>query len=485
MVPFEMVVFGGSGDLAMRKLYPALYHLHREKRLHNKGSIIGVARQEMARADFIEKARTACIEADGDSFEQDAWDAFSKRLDYVAFDALSAESYSVLESKLSKQSDNARVFYLSTSPDLYGAICCNLKKCGLTTKQTRVVLEKPVGYDLPSAQKINKEICQYFKEQQIFRIDHYLGKETVQNLKVLRFGNALFEPLWNAKAIKHVQITVAEEVGIDGRASYYENAGAMKDMIQNHLLQLLCIVAMEPPGDKSQDAIRDEKLKVLKSLRPIDPVNVSDFVVSGQYTAGAIKDKSCTGYRQEEGVDPKSDRETFVALKAQIDNWRWSGVPFFLRTGKRMGEKVSEIVIEYRSVPHSIFDPSAGELLNNKLIVRLQPNEGIKLILMAKMPGTGMDLQPVSLNLNFSEAFKGRKPGAYERLLMDVIRGIPSLFMRGDEIEASWGWVDQIMKGWKINSVTPLPYAAGSWGPEDSKSLIERYGFHWQENERL
>jgi glucose-6-phosphate 1-dehydrogenase len=364
---------------------------------------------------------------------------------------------------------------------LFVPICDRLREHGLTSGNVRVVVEKPIGRDLDTAAAINDAVGRAFDERQTFRIDHYLGKETVQNLTALRFGNALFEPLWRAEHIDHVQITAAETIGVDNRAAFYDRAGALRDMVQNHLLQLLCMFAMEPPSALDADAIRDEKLKVLRALRPIDERNVAQVTVRGQYRAGTIGVKAVPGYAQEIGRTD-SRTETFVALKAEVRNWRWSGVPFYLRTGKRLAERVSEIVVTFRDVPHSIFADSAGPIVPNKLVLRLQPDEGVKLFLMIKSPGPGgLRLREAPLDMSFADAFGGRHADAYERLLLDVVRGNPTLFMRRDEVEAAWRWADPILSAWTTLDEAPKPYSAGSWGPNAAIALIERDGRTWHE----
>jgi glucose-6-phosphate 1-dehydrogenase len=358
----------------------------------------------------------------------------------------------------------------------------NFQKHGLITPLTRVVLEKPIGHDLESARKINDDVGAVFAEAQIFRIDHFLGKETVQNLLALRFANSIFERLWNADVIDHVQITVAETVGVEGRAGYYDHSGALRDMLQNHLLQLLCLLAMESPMSLAADAVRDEKLKVLRALRPMAAHEVPHLTVRGQYAAGAVNGKPVPGYHQDLNND-ESRTETFVAVKAQINTWRWAAVPFYLRTGKRMPQKVSEIVIQFRAVPFSIFPADAAELEPNKLIIRLQPEEGMRLEMMTKEPGPGkLRLDPTGLDISFEKAFAVRYPDAYERLLMDTVRGDPTLFMRRDEVEAAWTWVEPILQAWEARPDQPRPYAAGSWGPTASIALIERDGRTWRES---
>ena len=380
---------------------------------------------------------------------------------------------------LDKHPNRSRVFYLSTSPDLFAGVCQRLAAVKLNQGNSRVVLEKPLGHDLESSNKINDTVGAYFTEQQIYRIDHYLGKEPVQNLLALRFGNTFLEPLWRREWISDVQITVTEQVGVESRAAFYDHTGALRDMVQNHLLQLLCIVAMEPPASINADAVRDEKLKVLRSLKPLDPEGLLTKVVRGQYRAGAAEGKPAEGYLDEPGVAPHSRTETFVALKTEISSWRWAGVPFYLRTGKRMSERLAEIVVNFRKVPHSIF--GRQPMTPNRLVIQLQPNESVRLHLMAKQPGDQMRLRPVYLDLDFKEVFESRSPEAYERLLMDVIRGDLSLFVRRDEQVAAWNWVEPIMEAWENSAEGPKPYTAGTWGPAASSALLSRDGLCWHE----
>ncbi len=375
------------------------------------------------------------------------------------------------------------MFYLATGPALFGLICERLGRFGLAHDNARVVVEKPIGKDLASARALNDAIGQVFPEERIYRIDHYLGKETVQNLLALRFANGLFEPLWNAAHIDHVQITVAESLGVEGRAGYYDAAGALRDMVQNHMLQLLCLVAMEPPAMLDADAVRDEKLKVLRSLAPIDTEALChQSIVRGQYRAGASAGGAVRGYLEELG-DAGSTTETFVALKAEVRNWRWAGVPFYLRTGKRLPERVSEIVIVFKRIPHSVFEPAAGAIEANRLVIRLQPDEGVKLWLMSKDPGPGgMRLSLVPLDMSFATAFHVRNPDAYERLVLDVVRGNQTLFMRRDEVEAAWSWIDPMLQVWAQGKEPPRGYTAGTWGPSAAIALIERDGRTWAES---
>ncbi|MEJ2015922.1 MAG: glucose-6-phosphate dehydrogenase [Limibacillus sp.] len=481
--PFDYVVFGATGDLSLRKLMVALYHRERDRQFTEPSRIIGASRSKLSDDAFREKVRAGLEEhlAPGE-FEEGCWQRFSQRLSYLPLDAKSEEGWPSLGEALADGVERVRIFYLATAPNLFGPICKRLQAESLVTPLTRVVLEKPIGHDLESSRRINEEVGRVFAEQQIFRIDHYLGKETVQNLLALRFANSLFEPLWNAANIDHVQITVAETVGVEGRGAYYDAAGALRDMIQNHLLQLLCLVAMEPPNFLDEDSVRDEKLKVLRSLKPLGEQDVSQWTVRGQYAAGAAKGQSVVGYLEEPGIEPNSKTETFVALKAEVENWRWTGVPFYLRSGKRLPEKVSEIVIQFKTVPHSIFPKTAGALKPNRLVVRLQPDEAIRLHLMAKDPGPGgLRLKEAPLNLSFAETFQTRFPDAYERLLMDVVRGNPTLFMRRDEVEAAWRWSETIVQAWAGSAEAPKSYIAGTWGPSAAIALIERDGRTWHE----
>ncbi|WP_207486050.1 glucose-6-phosphate dehydrogenase [Arenibaculum pallidiluteum] len=481
---FDYVVFGGTGDLAVRKLLPALYHRYLDRQIPEDARIIAASRSEFDRQTYLahvdERARA---HVPASTFDEAAWRRFLDHIDYVSVDARRDEGWNTLARTLSAAQDRVRVFYLATSPDLFGQICQRLKAADLVTPQARIVLEKPVGHNLETARSINEQVGAVFAEHQIFRIDHYLGKETVQNLMALRFANALLEPLWSNAWIDHVQITAAETVGVGSRGEYYGRTGALRDMVQNHLLQLLCLVAMEPPVRLDQDDVRDEKLKVLRALRPITAETVAACTVRGQYRAGAIGGASVPGYAEEVESAEARDAETFVALKVEIDSWRWSGVPFYLRTGKRMTERTSQIVVQFKPVPHSIFPAESGAIEPNRLVMRLQPDEGVTLHLMGKDPGPGgLRLRPTPLNLSFAEAFGVRYPDAYERLLMDVVRGNSTLFMRRDEVEAAWTWIDPILQGWAQNSQAPKPYTAGTWGPAGAIALIERDGRTWHED---
>ncbi len=476
----DLVIFGGTGDLAMRKLLPSLFHRDRDGQLTPESRIVAVGRSSMERGVYVELVRKSLLRRLGEAeIDADTWQTFSGRLNYVDADALVPASWTGLVAALDGYADRIRVIYLATAPTLFGAIAGGLRENRLVTDDSRIVLEKPLGHDYPSARAINDEVGQCFRENQIYRIDHYLGKETVQNLLALRFANSLFEPLWRRGVIDHVQITVAEELGVGNRVEFYDDIGALRDMVQNHLLQLACLVAMEPPASLDHEAVRDEKLKVLRALKPIGAAGVRANTVRGQYAAGAINGEAVPGYA-DELESRASHTETFVALKLEIDNWRWSGVPFYLRTGKRLKSKHSEIVVQFQPVPHSIFSGRDYDMPPNRLTIRLQPDEGVKLFVMAKEPGPGgFHLQPVSLDLSFEEAFGIRYPDAYERLLMEVIRGNPALFMRRDEVETAWHWIDQIIAGWQETEQKVASYVAGSWGPTASSMLLDRDGRAW------
>jgi len=475
----DLVIFGGAGDLSVRKLLPALYMAHLHNNLPESTRIHALGRQSWDRSAFLRFVQDKVTPFIATELRQgDAWQRFLDRLNYVCLDATQASHYTALGQALQPGSD--RVYYLATAPTLFSGICGHLSATGLIDNTSRVVLEKPLGHDLASAQKINDEVGQYFQESQTFRIDHYLGKETVQNLMVLRFGNTIFEPLWRSPYIKSVQITVAETVGVGSRAGFYDGTGAMRDMLQNHLLQLLCIVAMEPPVSLDPDAVRDEKLKVLRSLRPMSLADVARDTVRGQYSAGASNGESAIAYLKEANVPPDSTTETFVALRAHINNWRWANVPIFLRTGKRMAQRCSEIVIEFADLPYRLFTDSPRQSVN-RLMIRLQPEEHVQLQMMAKEPGSGMRLRPVNLNLDLESAFTERRAEAYERLLIDVIKGRLTHFMRRDELEAAWSWVDPILNGWAQLNERPKAYTAGSWGPAASSALMAREDSAWVE----
>ena len=482
---FDYVVFGGSGDLAERKLLPALYHRDRDRQIPDGARIIGASRSPLTTDEYRAFARKAVETHVAQSdLETQAVDRFLSRLHYRTVDAKEDAGWDELKSLLDEAGDERiRAFYLAVGPGLFGDLASRIKEMGLSNESTRLVVEKPVGRDLQSARALNAVIGEHFREDQVFRIDHYLGKETVQNLMALRFANVLYEPVWNSAYIDHVQITVAESVGLEGRAGYYDKAGALRDMVQNHLVQLMCLVALEPPAALSADALRDEKLKVLRALKRIDATNVENLTVRGQYRAGASNGGAVKGYLDDLGEE-SSDTETFVAIKAEIANWRWAGVPFYLRTGKRLTQRMSEIVVTFRKIPHSIFGNAAGHVVQNQLVMRLQPDEGVKQWLMIKDPGPGgMRLRHVPLDMSFAESFGVRNPDAYERLLMDVVRGNQTLFMRKDEVEAAWEWVDPILSAWDEVSLRSQGYTSGTWGPSGSIALIERDGRTWHEPE--
>ncbi|WP_028081977.1 glucose-6-phosphate dehydrogenase [Solimonas soli] len=478
---FDFILFGGSGDLAMRKLLPALYYRHRDTSDTAGWRIIGIGRQAMTREEYIALAHEHCRKyVAAKDFIDSAWTAFAGCLDHVRLDATAAADYLALADKLKDGATRTRVFYLATAPSLFTGIVENLGAAGLVTPLSRVVLEKPLGRDLASAREINDHVGRVFEERQIFRIDHYLGKEAVQNLIALRFGNALFEPQWNRAWVRDVQITIAETVGVEGRGEFYDSTGALRDMVQNHLLQLLCIVAMEPPASIDADRVRDEKLKVLHSLRPFSADEAAQRTVRGQYRAGAIGNKPVPGYLEEQGIPAQSRTETFVAIKAELDNWRWAGVPFYLRTGKRMQQRLAEIVVNFRGVPHPILRATGGEPIN-RLVISLQPDEGLRLDLMAKVPGQSMDIRPISLDVALTETYHSRQWDAYERLIVDAIEGNLTLFMRRDEQDAAWQWVEPIMKAWDKSGQPPRSYPAGTWGPTAASALIARDGHAWHE----
>lgn len=471
---FDYVVFGGSGDLALRKLFPALFARDRDNQLPTEARIIAAARGPNTTEDFRSKLKESLIThaQHGSAPEPATVARFVDRVHYVQVDASSEHGWSDLGALLAQDARPVRVFYLSVGPDLFAPIAARIATHGLNSNGSRIVIEKPIGTDLTSSRAINSAIGEYFSESNIYRIDHYLGKETVQNLFALRFANSLFEPLWNRNFIDHVQITVAETVGLESRVAYYDKAGAFRDMVQNHLMQLVCLIAMEPPSQYEADAIRDEKLKVLRALKPLQ----SGEWVRGQYGLGALGTQAVPGYAEE--LTKSSLTETFIALRLSIENWRWSGVPFYLRTGKRLPEKLSEVVVQFKAPPHNSLPPDSGATQPNRLILRLQPNEGMQLALNLKEPGPGgLRLRSEEMDMSFAEAFGVSQPEAYERLLLDVVRGNQTLFMRRDEVDAAWRWASPAMDGWKNES--PLGYPAGSWGPSAAHTLLAREGRSW------
>ena len=467
----------------MRKLLPALYLRDRDGQLPADSRVIAVSRaglDDRGYRDKVEAELPQFLPEGG--YAGEVRERFLSRLHHLTVDVTEPYTWSDLVALLAGAEERVRVFYLACAPSLFGPTCAALQRNALVTAHSRVVLEKPIGHDLASARRINDEVGAVFAEEQIFRIDHYLGKETVQNLLVLRFANALFEPLWNSASIDHVQITVAESIGVGGRAGYYDSSGALRDMVQNHLLQLLCLVAMEPPTRLDREAVRDEKLKVLQALRPLAGADVAECTVRGQYIAGLVDGAAVPGYLEELG-GTDSTTETFVALKAEVGNWRWAGVPFYLRSGKRLDRQQSEIVVQFKPVPHSIFPGVVdGAIPPNLLVLRLQPGKGVRLHLTAKDPGPGgVRLRPAPLNLSFAETFGARLPDAYERLLMDVVQGNPTLFMRRDEVEAAWAWTEPIHAAWRAGADRPKRYPAGTAGPHAANTLIERDRSAWHE----
>lgn len=483
---FDLIFFGGTGDLVWRKLMPALFQAFRHGTLPEGGRIIGVGREDLDDAQYRQsiQAKFALVEGDKrPSHEEFA--RFASLLSYVRMNLANPGDYAKLKARLAERETDTVVMYLSTAAELFATICEQLAASGLNTPQTRIVLEKPLGHDLASNRAINTVAGKVFEEHQIFRIDHYLGKPSVQNLFALRFGNALFEPLWRRDHIANIQITMAEELGVEMRGSFYEGTGALRDMVQNHALQLLCAIAMEPPINAHADAIRDEKLKVLRALKPWTPQSLAQDVVRGQYVAGNVQGQTVPAYQQESGVQPDSHTETFVAIRTEITNWRWSGVPFYIRTGKRMAAREAHIEINFRATPHDIFN--ASDTHANKLVIHLQPKDGLTLHLLAQgqstrgATGSGQMLSPAQLDLDFDRRFGSERVGAYERLLLDVLNDRLNLFVRADEQEEAWRWVEPILQHWAGEAVGPRSYVAGTWGPNAASAMIARDGFCWAE----
>ncbi|MEM9716166.1 MAG: glucose-6-phosphate dehydrogenase [Pseudomonadota bacterium] len=471
--PFDLVIFGATGDLATRKIFPGLFRRLRAGQMPAEARIIGAARTDMDAASFRKTIKNAVeVACKPENVQADDLNQFLDQIDYVTLDVFDDKDWAALKPKL--RADVVQAFYFSVGPGLFGQIAKCLKEHDIAADDARIVVEKPFGRNLESARQLNADLRSYFDERQIYRIDHYLGKETVQNLMAIRFGNALFEPLWNSHHIDHVQITVAETLSVEGRGAYYDKSGAMRDMVQNHIMQLLCLTAMEPPARFEADAVRDEKLKVIRALDPVRHVNI----VRGQYGVTSGND-----YRSH-AEDPDTRTESYVAMRADISNWRWAGVPFYLRTGKQLKERVSEIVVTFKHAPHSIFGFDDDQAGRNVLTIRLQPDEGITLRVTIKDPGPGgMRLREVPLDMSFAEALEGQldgMPDAYERLIMDVIRGNQTLFMRGDEVEAAWAWVDPIISGWAEDTKAPQVYDPGSQGPEDALHLLAKDGRRWR-----
>jgi glucose-6-phosphate 1-dehydrogenase len=487
IMSFDLVLFGGTGDLTWRKLMPALFQAFRHGKLPEGGRILAVARDERSNEQYRAFIKERFAEVESSKQPNDAEFAkFAELLHYRRMDLSRAEDYAGLKDVLATRGADTIVLFLATSPHLFPQICAQLGNVGLNGPNVRVVLEKPLGHDLASAQEINRVVRGAFHENQALRIDHYLGKPAVQNLSALRFGNALFEPLWRRESIANIQITLAESLGVGTRGDYYDTTGALRDMIQNHALQLLTMIAMEPPPTSEANCIRDEKLKVLRSLKPFTAESVARDVIRGQYKAGTVDGKPVPGYLEEVKVPAGSNCETFVALRTEVQNWRWAGVPFYLRTGKRMAVPEAQIVINFREVPHPIF-PGASRA--NKLVIKLQPEDGLELHLLAAKgsgtsgSGTSEALAPVSLDLDFDKAFSSQRVGAYERLLLDAIAGRLNLFVRSDEQEQAWRWVEPILEAWRADNTGPRPYAAGTWGPAAASALVARDGFAWSEEQ--
>ena len=482
---FDLVVIGGTGDLAWRKLMPALFQAFRHGKLPEGGRILAVSRQELSDAAYHSWLKERFQDVEGAKRPSDEEFArFAELLHYLRLDLSQPAGYAELEAWLGSSLGRAApadvvVMYLATSPDLFPTVCAQLGAAGLNGDRVRVVIEKPLGHDLASAREINRVVRSVFSEEQAFRIDHYLGKPAVQNLMALRFGNALFEPLWRRESIANIQITLAESIGVETRGDFYSRTGALRDMIQNHALQLLTMIAMEPPSRNVADAIRDEKLKVLRSLKPFSAESVGRDVIRGQYRAGNADGKPAASFLEEDKVPAASRTETFVALRTEVQNWRWAGVPFYLRTGKRLAARDAQIVVNFRPTPHTIFP---GTSAANKLVIKLQPEDGLELhLLAAKGAGQSEALVPVSLDLDFDKAFAENRVGAYERLLLDVIAGRLNLFVRSDEQEEAWRWVEPIMDSWKNDAEGPRPYASGTWGPSASSAMIARDNYCWSE----
>jgi len=486
--PAAMVIFGASGDLTRKKLMPALYNLTLEGLLPPDFAVVGMARRPLSNADFRKQMREAVDKNSRTGpTRDDVWKSFAERITYVSGNFNDQPSFTALKHELERidtqyETGGNRLFYCATPPDYFIPIIQHLGKAGMVSRGRethRIVIEKPFGRNLTSAEELNRELLKVFRERAIFRIDHYLGKETVQNLLVFRFANSIFEPLWNNQYVDHVQITVAEDVGLEGRASYYDQAGALRDIVQNHLLQLVCLTAMEPPVSFQADAVRDEKVKVLRSIRPIREDEVQRFAVRGQYGRGSIGGDTVPAYRKEPGANPMSNTETFVAMRLDVENWRWAGTPFYIRTGKRLPRRVTEIAVQFKQPPYQAFRNVADLLDANLLVLRIQPDEGATLKFGAKVPAPGMRLRAVNMDFLYGASFMAQSPEAYERLLLDVMRGDQTLFTRRDEVETAWSLLQGVMTAWLQAPDVPL-YPAGSWGPDQADELMVRDGRRWR-----
>jgi glucose-6-phosphate 1-dehydrogenase len=487
--PGVMVIFGASGDLTARKLVPALYDLAAQRRLPLEFAVVGISRTEMSHDEFRGRLRKALDEHRPGEVSDDVWESFAGGLFYLPGDSKKTETYDELKEFLKKLDSERgtqgnRAFYLSSSPSLFPAIVEHLGEAGLNKGEeggwSRLVVEKPFGRDLESAQELNTELQRYFDEAQIYRIDHYLGKETVQNILALRFSNGIFEPIWNQHYVDHVQITVAEDIGVGTRGAFYEEAGALRDIVQNHVMQVLCLTAMEPPVAFDAESVREEKVKVLKAVRPIPEDEVDNYAVRGQYERGWVWGEEAPGYREEKNVDPESVTETYVALKVFVDNWRWAGVPFYIRAGKRMPKKATEVAIQFSASPHTPFARDDTEGLEpNVLVVRVQPEEGLSLKIGAKVPGSGFEVSSVNMDLLYGTAFLEEAPDAYQRLLLDLMLGDPTLFIRADEAEGAWKILEPVMNHWSRERKVHF-YRAGTWGPAAADALLERDGREWR-----
>jgi glucose-6-phosphate 1-dehydrogenase len=486
--PFTLVIFGASGDLTRRKLLPALFALYAARTLPEPFAVLGVARTAMSDDEFQRRMRAAVAEHGRvQPASETVWERFARSLTYRSGDPKDRALYDGLARELAaiearRGGPANRLFYCATPPSLYDTIAEHLGAAGLGRSPdgwARIIVEKPFGHDLPSARALNRRLASVFGEAQVYRIDHYLGKETVQNLLVLRFANGIFEPLWNRNHIAHVQITVAESVGVETRGAYYEEAGALRDMVQNHLLQLLCLIAMEPPVDFEAGAVHDEKQKVLAALRPFDPARVPEVALRAQYAAGLVEGRPVAAYREEKGVSPDSRTETWVALRCLLDNWRWAGVPFYLRTGKRLPRRASAIAIQFHRTPHLIFRRSPAGVEPNRLLIRIQPDEGVALTVAAKVPGADLRLGEVRLDFRYTEVFGGEPPEAYERLLLDAIHGDATLYPRGEWVERAWEILEPVLAAWASDPAPVPTYEAGRWGPPEADAFIARDGFAW------